>query len=83
MESRMMFLDCPAYLDQHGAARCGLFAEVEYRYEAESTDGPLESVKIRCPLGHWFNGLIGSLTWGKEPGAPIRRAKPAGSPRNA
>ena len=24
----MMFLDCPAYLDQNGAARCGLPAEV-------------------------------------------------------
>ena len=24
----MMFVDCPAYLDQDGAARCGLPAEV-------------------------------------------------------
>jgi hypothetical protein len=28
MEATMMFLDCPAYLDQNGAARCGLPAEV-------------------------------------------------------
>jgi Metallo-beta-lactamase superfamily len=59
---QIMFLDCPAYLDSDGAARCGLPAEVEARYTMESTDGPLESAKIRCPLGHWFNGPIESLT---------------------
>ena len=61
MESHMMFLDCPAYLGG-GAARCGLPAEVETRYTVSSTDGPLESAKIRCPRGHWFNGPIESLT---------------------
>lgn len=64
MEARMMFLDCPAYLDAHGGARCGLPAEVEYRYQAESTSEPMESVKIRCPQGHWFNGAIESLSFG-------------------
>jgi hypothetical protein len=58
-----MFLDCPAYLDKYGAKRCGLPSEVEYRYTISSTDGPLESAKIRCPRGHWFNGPIESLTW--------------------
>jgi len=58
----MMFLDCPAYLDQDGAARCGLPAEVRYRFTMHSTDGPLECAMIRCPVGHWFNGPIGSLT---------------------
>ena len=33
----MMFLDCPAYLDQDGAARCGLPAEVRYRFTMHST----------------------------------------------
>jgi hypothetical protein len=61
MESHMMFLDCPAYLGG-GAARCGLPAEVETRYTVSSTDGPLESAKIRCPRGHWFNGPIEFLT---------------------
>src|SRR5579872_1482077 len=32
MDTSVMFLDCPAYLDQSGAARCGLPAAVEYRY---------------------------------------------------
>jgi hypothetical protein len=44
MEATMMFLDCPAYLDQSGAARCGLPAEVRSRFTMRSTDGPLESL---------------------------------------
>jgi hypothetical protein len=63
MESEMMFLDCPAYMDSHGAERCGLPAEVEDQYTMQSTDGPLVSMKIRCPRGHWFNGPLESLTW--------------------
>lgn len=59
----MMFLDCPAYLDQDGATRCGLPAEVGRRFIMNSTDGPLESVMIRCPVGHWFNGPVEFLTW--------------------
>ena len=58
----MMFLDCPAYMDRHGTARCGLPAEVEDWYTTRSSDGPLESAKIRCPRGHWFNGPLDSLT---------------------
>jgi hypothetical protein len=58
-----MFLDCPAYLDQDGTVRCGLPAEVRYRFTMRSSDGPLESAMIRCPAGHWFSGPIGSLTW--------------------
>lgn len=57
-----MFLDCPHHVDDGGAVRCGLPAEVEYRYSAASTGGMLESAKIRCPLGHWFNGPIEFLT---------------------
>jgi hypothetical protein len=59
----MMFLDCPAYLDQDGTVRCGLPTEVRYRFIMRSSDGPLESAMIRCPAGHWFSGPIGSLTW--------------------
>jgi hypothetical protein len=63
MEATMMFLDCPAYLDQNGAARCGLPAEVRCRFTMRSTGGPLESAMIRCPAGHWFSGPIESLIW--------------------
>ena len=62
----MMFLDCPAYLDQDGAQRCGLPAEVRSRFVLRSSDGPVEAAMIRCPSGHWFNGPIESLTWESE-----------------
>ena len=66
MDTHTIFMDCPAYMDEHGAVRCGLPAEVEHRYAVRSSDGPLESAKIRCPLGHWFNGPLESLTWDKH-----------------
>jgi len=82
----MMFLDCPAYLDHDGAVRCGLPAEVERRFTMPSSDGPVESVKIRCPAGHWFNGAIESLIWESrnkhDPGsAGVRSAPGAATPR--
>jgi len=58
----MMFVDCPAYIDEEGARRCGLPAEVLCLNIMRSTDGPLESAMISCPAGHWFNGAIESLT---------------------
>lgn len=58
----MTFLECPAYMDHDGAVRCGLPAEVERRFTMCSSDGPAESATIRCPVGHWFNGAIESLT---------------------
>jgi len=67
-----MFLNCPACLDQEGALRCGLPAEVRYRFTMRSTDGPLESVMIRCPVGHHFSGpiafLIPDSTGNHDPG---------------
>ena len=62
MLTAVMFLDCPAYIDQHGTARCGLPAAVECRYTLSSSEGPLESAKIRCPRGHWFNAPVEALT---------------------
>ena len=59
----MMFLDCPAYLDQDGAVRCELPAEVSCWFTMRSTDGPIESAMIRCPAAHYFCGTIESLTW--------------------
>ena len=67
MEREVTYMDCPAYKDAQGHARCGLPAEVEHRYTMDSTDGPLESALIRCPLGHWFNGPVESLRW-EQPG---------------
>jgi hypothetical protein len=78
----MMFLDCPAYLGDDRATRCGLPAEVRCRFTMRSTDGPIECAMIRCPAGHWFNGAIESLTWdGKHKhdprtAAPTSASKP-------
>ena len=58
----MMFLDCPAYLDEDGAQRCGLPAEVSDRFTTGSTSGPIENVKVCCPSGHRFHGPIEFLT---------------------
>src|SRR2546429_5906755 len=66
MNTDVMFLDCPAYMDKRGAVRGGLPAEVEDRYTVRSTDGPMESARIRCPRGHWFNGPVEFLTWSKQ-----------------
>lgn len=68
MEREVTYMDCPAYKDAQGHVRCGLPAEVEQRYTMDSTDGPLESALIRCPLGHWFNGPVESLRW-ERPGS--------------
>jgi hypothetical protein len=65
MNRKIMFLDCPAYVDDEGVARCGLPAEVHGRFIMASTDGPVESAMIRCPAGHWFNGPIEFLTYDK------------------
>ena len=69
MESPAMFLDCPAYLDGEGLARCGLPAEVKSRFIMNSTDGPLESALIRCPAGHFFNAPIEFLSLENHPSA--------------
>ena len=76
MDSQIMFLDCPAYMDAERKSRCGLPAEVEYRYTMGSTDGPLESAKIRCPRNHRFNGPIEFLTCRKPVhGARLRSGR--------
>ena len=74
MNANVMFVDCPAWMDQTGSARCGLPAEVQGRYVMRSTDGPLESAQIRCPLGHCFNGPVESLTLEERPDPAAERA---------
>jgi len=74
MDAVLTILDCPAYMDAHGTVRCGLPAVVEYRYTMESTDGPLESAKIRCPRGHFFNGPVEALTRDTSPDTRVPTA---------
>jgi hypothetical protein len=80
MDSHAMFLNCPAYMDKDGATRCGLPAEVEYRYTMNSTDGPLESAKISCPRRHHFNAPIEYLTLPEHPTATTAPASPPPAP---
>ena len=77
MESGLMFVDCPAYLDEEGAVRCGLPAEVRSRFTMNSSDGPLEAAMIRCPAGHWFTGPFESLTLATRPGRAAALPCPA------
>ena len=72
----MMFLDCPAYLDQDGAARCGLPAEVSRWFTMGSTDGPLESAVIRCAASSKPSASA-SLTLKGPARRPPRRSRPA------
>jgi hypothetical protein len=62
VETDLEFFDCPAFAGRNGTVRCGLPAEVEYYHTMRSTDGPLDSAKIRCPAGHVLNGPLESLT---------------------
>src|SRR6266566_3764329 len=72
----MMFLDCPAYLDQDGAARCGLPAEVSRRFTKGSTDEPLEGAVIRCAASSKPSAST-SLTLKEPARRPPRRSRPA------
>jgi hypothetical protein len=44
-QGTLELLSCP---------ECHAPAEVEWRDVVDSTDGPVEHVKIRCLHGHWF-----------------------------
>jgi hypothetical protein len=74
MEGGVTFLDCPAYADKYGAARCGLPAVVEYHYLIRSVEGVRDAVKIRCPRGHWFNGPAEALTVAASVGEAVEAA---------
>jgi hypothetical protein len=80
MQTDVIFLDCPAYMDKHGGTRCGLPAEVENRYTLQSSSGMLEAVRIRCPRWHWFNGPVEFVTGRhrRQPAGKARRRSRSG-----
>ena len=83
MDASVMFVDCPAYMNQTGSVRCGLPAEVQGRYVMRSTDGPLESARIRCPRGHCFNGPVEPLSLQPDGTAPLKDTAPMNTaPKN-
>ncbi|MGH3912137.1 MAG: hypothetical protein ACRDTC_01800 [Pseudonocardiaceae bacterium] len=63
--TRLDLARCPA---------CGVAAEVVDRFVLDSTDGPLEHVRVHCARRHWFSILTEHLAadplptpLGKEP----------------
>jgi hypothetical protein len=48
-------------MDVTTCPECGAPAEVTDRSALESTDGPIEHVKIQCLRRHWFLMPAGSL----------------------
>jgi hypothetical protein len=40
---------------------CSARVYVEARYVLESTDGPVEHMKVRCTVGHWYDASVDSL----------------------
>jgi hypothetical protein len=65
-----VFLECPAHQDERGLMRCGLPAEVLRRFVMRSTAGPVESVVIKCPAGHFFHAPTEFLTLASAPSQP-------------
>jgi len=67
MTSQVVFVPCPAYLDDNGAASCAQPADVSGRYITGSTDRPLGSARITYPQGDHFNGPVEYLTVAEPP----------------
>lgn len=44
-----------------GCPDCGAPAEIVDRFVLNSTDGPLEHLKLWCVMGHWFTVLTENL----------------------
>jgi len=74
-------------MDATTCPECGAPAEVTDRSALESTDGPIEHVRVVCVRRHWFLMSTGSLARGRRapvrpptpvrPIRPIRPARPA------
>jgi hypothetical protein len=61
-----MLADCP---------ECGLPATVTAQGRAASTDGPVEVVKLRCVMLHWFLGPTDTLLPAPSPKIPTTSRK--------
>jgi hypothetical protein len=61
---------------------CGAPAQIEQRHVLESTDGPVEHVRIRCVSRHWFFLTVAALEV-TPPCAPPRAAAPGSRSRPA
>lgn len=67
-------------MDTTTCPECGAPAEVTDRCVLESTDGPIEHVRVGCVRRHWFLMSAGTLARGRR--APVPSAGPvSGSAR--
>jgi len=48
-------------MDTTTCPQCGTPAEVTDRFVLESTDGPIEHVRVQCLARHWFLASTASL----------------------
>jgi hypothetical protein len=48
-------------MDTTTCPECGAPAEVTDRFALESTDGPIEHLRVQCVRGHWFLMSTASL----------------------
>ena len=62
-------------MDATTCPECGAPAEVTDRSVLESTDGPVEHVRVVCVRRHWF--LMSTATLDRGRRAPAERPAPA------
>lgn len=46
------------YVETTGCATCGAPSEVLDRYVLDSTDGPIEHIKVVCVRRHWYTVAV-------------------------
>jgi hypothetical protein len=62
-------------MDTTTCPECGAPAEVTDRFVLESTDGPIEHVRVRCAGMHWF--LMSTESLARHRAAPTPVTRPA------
>jgi hypothetical protein len=65
-------------MDTTTCPECGAPAEVTDRFALESTDGPIEHVRVQCVRRHWF--LCSTASLARHRAAVAGRAAPAPRP---
>ena len=68
-------------MDATTCPECGAPAEVTDRSALESTDGPIEHVRVVCVRRHWF--LMSTARWPAAAGRRYRARPSAGPPGQA
>lgn len=61
-------------MDATTCPECGAPAEITDRDALESTDGPVEHVRVLCVRRHWF--LLSTESLARHRGTPVPRPAP-------